>query len=121
MPSPEEIIFSKNRFRLQDSLNECMSTAEQCFEAKWTSAGGDLMSFTGALLGHTIANQHLIHERIYEGNIKVGYIIAADHDWNPIVFITSSLSDPIQFNLDPELSGFAEVRKALITAIKATK
>ena len=121
MPSPEEIKFAKNRFRLQDSLNECMSTAEDCLGAKWTSAGGDLTSVTGALLGHTIANQHLIHERLYEGNIKVGYIIAADHDWNPIVFITSSLSDPIPFNLDSELNGFGDVRKSLVAAIRATK
>ena len=79
------------------------------------------MSVTGPLLGHTIANQHLIHERVYEGGIKVGYIIAADHAWNPIVFITSSVADPTPFNLDVELEGFGEVRKALVDAIRKTK
>lgn len=118
MPSPEEIKFAQNRFALQSQLNECFATVEKALGIHCDGLSANLDSVTGPLLAHTISNQHLIHERLY-GDAKVGYIIAADHEWNPLVFITSSSSDPAPFQLDRDLSDFPKVRNALIAAIKA--
>jgi hypothetical protein len=118
MPSPEEIEFAQNRFALQSRLNDCFATAEEILGIHCDGLSANLDSVTGPILSHTIANQHLTHERLY-GATKVGYIIAADHEWAPIVFITSSAADPIPFQLDRDLNDFPKVRKALTDAIRA--
>ena len=118
MATPEEIKFANNRFALQTMLNECFATAEECLGRDCTALGTSLDSFTGPLLGHTIADQHLIQNRTYSGTFKIGFIIASGPSWNPIVFVTSSGSDPVQFPLGVDLSGFDEVRKALVQALK---
>lgn len=117
MPSPEEIEFAQNRFALQSQLNECFAAVEEALGIHCDGLSANLDSLTGPLLGHTADNQHLIHERLY-GNAKVGYIIAADHEWKPIVFITASAADPAQFTIDPDFNAFAEVRRALVAAIR---
>lgn len=69
-------------------------------------------------LPHTIANQQLIEERVYAGG-KIGFIIGADHDWNPIVTITSSSADPLTFTLHPDLKEYHQVREAIVNAFRA--
>lgn len=123
MASPEEIQFAHDRQWLQTVLTECMFTSELCLGVNWVEIGGDLSSLTTShLLDDTIANQHLVQERLYSNDQKAGYIIAADPNWKPIVIITSSLRDPQLFVLSPdELEGFDDARKAMVDVLRQIK
>ncbi|MBS0658583.1 MAG: hypothetical protein JSR82_10115 [Verrucomicrobia bacterium] len=121
MPAPDEIRFAKNRLHLNDLLVECMHTLDACLGLEWKSIGGHLDSFTGRLLEHTIANQHLSHERVYLNGEKVGFIIGADPKWNPVVFVTTSRADPALFELDADLDGYERVRAAMVAALRAVR
>ncbi len=117
MPVSSEALFTQTLRLLQDCLDECILTAEACFEIQWTDFISDIRHSTGSFYRHIIADLHLVHERTYPSGVKVGYIIAADEYWNPLVFITYSNQHPLVFAISHDLDGYDQARNAMVAAL----
>ncbi len=99
-PSEEEKQFAKRRFAIQDAVCACFTTAELCLGLHCVSMQGKVDSLVGPILGNTLSGQILTQYRTYrhdDGNeFKIEIAIGHTGNWQAIVTVTSSLSDPRQ-------------------------
>ena len=120
MPSEDEIKFASSRFKIQDAICTCFSTAELLLPLDFRGASAHVDSVVGQLQSDTLSGQQLVQSRTYsssDGTQPEKIDVAIGHtgqNWTPIVTVTSTSSDLEQVIFDGE---FHDALQRLLVAI----
>jgi len=122
MPSEDEIKFAKSRYKIQDAICTCFTTAELLLPLNLQAASAHVDSVVGQMQSDTLAGQQLVQSRTYaspEGttpekiDVAIGY---TGTKWTPIVTVTSTTSELEQVIFDGDFSDAIQKVLVLITA-----
>lgn len=122
MPSEDEIKFAKSRFKIQEAICICLSTAELLLPLSLQARSAHVDSAVGQMLPDTLAGQQLVQSRTYaspEGTTPERIDVAIGHtgsNWTPIVTVTSTTSEPEQVIFDGNFADAIQKVLVLITA-----
>ena len=122
MPSEDEVKFAQSRFKIQDAICICFSTAELLLPLDVRESGAHVDSMVGHIQSDTLSGQELVQFRTYRSlksrtpekiEVAIGHTGQA---WTPLVTVTSTSTEPEQVLFDAEFHSHLQKLLELITA-----